>query len=414
MLKVNREQYSKEQFQARIAVYEKMECYQNLEGKRFALCIADPFDVLTLVFFLRARGGSILLIHGETPKEKAYSMAADASCIGLLYGGAEQFQSIEGEALIDTTPSLFQYSSGTTGAPKLIQRAWTDIDREIEAYNKELACEVDETPIVLAPVSHSYGLICGTLSALARGSEPIIVTNKNPKFALNIIREVPKHIVYAVPLMLHIMGSFPQGVFQFHKVMTSGSPLPKELFHKLKTMTTFMMQQYGCSEAGCISICKDMNSHLDLGHPLEHAVVQTSEEEDDPEEIIVTIGDKVIYTQDLGYKSERGLHFVGRMDDVINVSGLKVFPLEVEETMLRLDGIKEAVVYRGKHPVMGEIVKAQVVAKEGMDANEIREWCLAQLPPYKVPHEVLCVTEIPKNTTGKVSRKLLEMGDVTV
>ena len=41
------------------------------------------------------------------------------------------------------------------------------------------------------------------------GSQPVIITNKNPKFALNIVRNTEKHIIYAVPLMLHIMGSFP-------------------------------------------------------------------------------------------------------------------------------------------------------------------------------------------------------------
>lgn len=59
------------------------------------------------------------------------------------------------------------------------------------------------------------------------------------------------------------------------------------------------------------------------------------------------MNDKEIFTKDLGYKSERGIHFMGRMDDVINVSGLKVFPIEVEETMLRLEGVQEAIVYRG-------------------------------------------------------------------
>ncbi len=101
-----------------------------------------------------------------------------------------------------------QYSSGTTGEPKLIRRAWTEVDTEITAYNEALNCEVDEVPIVMAPVSHSYGLICGTLSAITRGSKPVIITNKNPKFALNIVRNTEKHIIYAVPLMLHIMGVF--------------------------------------------------------------------------------------------------------------------------------------------------------------------------------------------------------------
>lgn len=352
-----------------------------------------------------------MLIHGETPRETASDMASRAGCFGLLYGESTHFVFLDTPRRVDDQPSLLQYSSGTTGEPKLIQRPWEEIEREIAAYNESLQCEVDEIPIVLAPVSHSYGLICGTLSAIERGSKPIIVTNKNPKFALNVIRNTPKHIVYAVPLMLHIMGSFPQGTFQFHKVMTSGSPLPQSLFGKLKGITKYMMQQYGCSEAGCISICQNMHSHLDLGQPLGHLSIRTSDNEESPEEIIATIGDKVIHTQDLGYRSERGIHFIGRMDDVINVSGLKVFPIEVEETMLRLEGIQEAVVYRGIHPVMGEIVKAKVIAR--IEPVQIREWCIQHLPSYKVPNEIECVTEIPKNATGKVSRKLLEMGEVT-
>ena len=72
----------------------------------------------------------------------------------------------------------------------------------------------------------------------------------------------------------------------------------------------------------------------------------------------------------MGYQSEHGLHFIGRMDDVINVSGLKVFPIEVEEMMLRLEGVQEVIVYRGKHPVMGEIVKAKVISQ--IDPVQIR------------------------------------------
>ncbi|EEL51034.1 Long-chain-fatty-acid--CoA ligase [Bacillus cereus Rock3-44] len=388
-----------------------MEHFQEVNGKRFALCITDPFDIITLVFFLKQKKASVLLIHGETPKDTAIEMAKRAECFGILYGDFKQFITLNGEHEIKKEPSLLQYSSGTTGEPKLIERPWEEIEREIDAYNQALQCEVDEVPIVLAPVSHSYGLICGTLSAIMRGSKPIVITSKNPKFALNIIRNTPKHIIYAVPLMLHIMGSFPQETFQFHKVMTSGSPLPESLFYKLKGMTKYMMQQYGCSEAGCISICHNMNTHLDLGEALPHAFIRISGDQNEPEEIVVTIGEKMIYTKDLGYRSERGLHFVGRMDDVINVSGLKVFPVEVEETMLRLDGIQEAIVYRGKHPVMGEIVKAKVISS--IEPVQIREWCIQHLPSYKVPHEIENVTEIPKNATGKVSRKLLEMEEMT-
>ena len=76
---------------------------------------------------------------------------------------------IRSRELLLEEPSLLQYSSGTTGN-RNIRRAWTEVDTEITAYNEALNCEVDEVPIVMAPVSHSYGLICGTLSAITRGA----------------------------------------------------------------------------------------------------------------------------------------------------------------------------------------------------------------------------------------------------
>ena len=159
--------------------------------------------------------------------------------------------------------------------------------------------------------------------------------------------------------------------------------MPEALFYKLKEMTTYMMRQYGCSEAGCISICHDMKSHLDLGNPLPHASISIGSDENAPEEIVVKMNDKEIFTKDLGYKSERGIHFMGRMDDVINVSGLKVFPIEVEETMLRLEGVQEAIVYRGKHPVMGEIVKAKVISH--VDAVQIKNGVFSTYLLIKFP-----------------------------
>ena len=184
------------------------------------------------MFFLKEKKSSVLLIHEDTPKETAIEMAKRKLCRDFIWR-IWRFYKIRSRELLLEEPSLLQYSSGTTGEPKLIRRAWTEVDTEITAYNEALNCEVDEVPIVMAPVSHSYGLICGTLSAITR-EQACNHYEQNPKFALNIVRNTEKHIIYAVPLMLHIMGSFPLGTFQFHKIMTSGSPLPEALFYKLK------------------------------------------------------------------------------------------------------------------------------------------------------------------------------------
>lgn len=55
MLIVNKQEYSKSDFDLRLQVYEEMEQFQEAEGNRFALCLKDPFDIITLVFFLKEK-----------------------------------------------------------------------------------------------------------------------------------------------------------------------------------------------------------------------------------------------------------------------------------------------------------------------------------------------------------------------
>lgn len=345
--------------------------------------------------------------------DTAYQMAEKAMCNGLVYQETKHFLPITWNPQ-SKVPSLYQYSSGTTGDAKLIGRSWDEIHTEIQAYNQLFQGEEALTPIVLASVTHSYGLICGVLAALERGSKPSIVTHKNPKFALQVIQETHQHIVYGLPIFYHLLTSFTREQVRFHRLMTSGAPMPEGLFLKLQGMSDSLMQQYGCSEAGCVSMSKQMRTHTDLGVPLSHVTMTAGENEAHPGEIIIRNGQKEIASQDLGFWTKEGhIQFVSRMDDVINVAGLKVFPLEVEDVILHRSGTKEAVVYRGRHPVMGEVVKAQVITDGQTTPDQIREWCQDRLPSYKVPFEIQCVTSIPKTATGKISRRLLEMETIS-
>ncbi|TPG71033.1 acyl-CoA synthetase [Brevibacillus laterosporus] len=413
MLIINESEVGSDQFDARLLAYLGMPHFQQPEGRRYALCLSDALDIISLVLYLRDNGGSVLLIHGETPEETAFRMAVDGQCYGLIYHVPENFVLVPHEGATEDEPSIYQYSSGTTGQPKLVRRSWKEIKIEMTAYNQIFSAYEGLIPIVMAPVTHSYGLICGVLASLERGSKPMVVTHKNPKFAWGVIKKTPQHIVYGVPLLFHVLSSFTSEAVRFHRIMTSGAPMPEQLFTKLQGMTDTMMQQYGCSETGCISISEQMTSHVDLGKPLSHVTLTAGMDTESPAEITATINNKTIYTQDLGYWSQTGhIQFVARIDDVINVSGLKVFPMEVEEMILKMDGVREAVVYRGQHPVMGEVVKAMVVADASITSTVIRDWCLPRLPAYKVPFEIQCVGSIPKTANGKVSRRLLEMEEV--
>ncbi|MWC29950.1 AMP-binding protein [Paenibacillus sp. MMS18-CY102] len=433
MITINREPVQAGSFEARLALLRKSDALRACSGKRLAICLQDPIDMIGAVLIVKEQGASALLLHAETPEATARQRAEDAGCEALLYGSVDGYISLAAvhssaswtEAAgklangwergpVSAEPSLLQFSSGTTGAPKLIQRAWHEVDAEVRAYNESLGEGANATPIVLAPVSHAYGLISGVLSAFARGKAPIVVTANNPKLTLGIIRDTPEHLVYGVPLLLHVISSLAPADFRFHRLMSSGAPMTGALLERLSGMSAAIMQQYGCSEAGCISLAGEMQHCGDLGLPLSHVLVKAGLGQALAEELFVEVvgTGRRIATGDLGYADGQGrLHFMSRLDDVINVGGLNVFPLEVEERLTELDGVKEAVVFRGRHPIMGEralaLVTVEAGAEEKLSPADIRAWCAEGLPPYKVPSEVRIVEAIPRNATGKVSRAML-------
>jgi acyl-CoA synthetase (AMP-forming)/AMP-acid ligase II len=337
-------------------------------------------------------------------------MAMNAHCNYLVYGQLCDVISIS-KVDYHPTPSLFQYSSGTTGEPKLIARSWQDINFEVESYNQGLASA--EQPIVLVPVSHSFGLITGVLAGMLRETEPIIVHDKNPKFAIHIINSIENSIVYGVPFLYHLLDMLGKDELRYHKLISSGAPLSEVLLSRLKQRAIEVWQQYGCTEAGCISLGNQLTSSSDVGKPLSHMQVTTDADLGSDEsifsEIVASAGSNKVYTRDLGYISKQGtLHVLGRMDDLINVSGLKVIPSEVESMIGRMQGVEETVVYKTKHKVWGEAVKALVVASNVvLREEEVKAWCVAHLPAYKVPSVIEIVKEIPKLPSGKISRKLL-------
>jgi long-chain acyl-CoA synthetase len=118
-------------------------------------------------------------------------------------------------------------------------------------------------------------------------------------------------------------------------------------------------------------------------------------------------------TRDLGFMDTDGyLHLEGRLEEMINLGGIKVSPVEVEETLMRLDGVHEAAVVGITAPaeVSGILIKAYLVLRDGAAApssEALKRACLRDLEAYKVPQEFEVVQTLPKNESGKVRKDLL-------
>ncbi|NHX36292.1 AMP-binding protein, partial [Halolamina sp. R1-12] len=104
---------------------------------------------------------------------------------------------------------------------------------------------------------------------------------------------------------------------------------------------------------------------------------------------------------------------LGRVDDVLNVSGHRLGTMEIESAIVGVEGVAEAAVVGGDHDVKGEAVYAYVITEDGYDGDETLRDAIVQgvedaIGPIARPEQVIFTPELPKTRSGKIMRRLLE------
>ena len=121
-------------------------------------------------------------------------------------------------------------------------------------------------------------------------------------------------------------------------------------------------------------------------------------------------GERVLCTHDWFRMDAEGfLYFVGRSDDIIKTRGEKVSPVEVENALHAIDGVREAAVAGVPDELLGQAIRAWVVLQPGatLSPGQIRAQCMKRLENFMVPQQIVICAELPRTATGKVSRKAL-------
>lgn len=121
-------------------------------------------------------------------------------------------------------------------------------------------------------------------------------------------------------------------------------------------------------------------------------------------------GERVLCTHDLFRMDEEGyLYFIGRTDDIIKTRGEKVSPVEVENALHRIAGVREAAVVGVPDTLLGQAIRAYVVTDPaaGVTVQSLRADSAAFLEPYMVPSQVILCESLPRNANGKVNKRLL-------
>ncbi|HET7876254.1 MAG TPA: long-chain fatty acid--CoA ligase [Methylomirabilota bacterium] len=331
------------------------------------------------------------------------------------------------------------YTSATTGRPKGVMLTHENVVSNTWAVTHHLRMTPDDRGLCALPLFHCFGQNF-IMNALVSAGATLVLQER---FALEeFMAAVGVHritLLYAVPTMYILMLAAEMAKLDHASLrlcFSAAASLPAEAERRWKERTGHDIHQgYGLTECSPFaSYNHDTRFKAgSIGTPIENVEMKvadpvTGQEVADgelgeilikgpnvmkgyfrnPEATAQTVRNGWLQSGDIGYRDPEGYYYiVDRVKDMINVSGFKVFPREVEEVLFQHPAVKEVAVIGKPDPVRGEAVKAFVVVKEGqtVDPEALRALCRERMASYKVPEEVEFIGALPKNPTGKILKK---------
>jgi long-chain acyl-CoA synthetase len=346
-------------------------------------------------------------------------------------------------------------SGGTTGTPKGVvglHRGMVVAGLQLQAWLRPAMKEWTDKIMLPLPLFHVYGNV-GVQSLALINHNPIALI-PNPREIRDLLKEiieVKPAFICTVPTLLNGIMNHPmarEGKVDFSSIkltFSGAAPLMAETKKRFEELTGgVIVEGYSLTEAQMAVIANPVrgtNKIGSVGMPLPDVDVRIVDSQDgttpvpqgevgemvirapqlmqgywqkpeETNEMIRTnaLGERLLYTGDLGYLDEDGYVFiVDRKKDLIKTCGFQVWPREIEEVISAHPAVAEVGVVGLPDKMRGETVKAWIVlrADQATTGAELKEFCRERLAPYKVPGKYEFVTELPKTQVGKVLYRVL-------
>ena len=341
------------------------------------------------------------------------------------------------------------YTSGTTGRPKGCMHTHRTIIANVVPAGVWSKNSAQDVILCVVPFFHITGMVHLMHSAIYLGAEMVIMTRWDRELALKLIE---RHRVTGwtnIPTMVIDLFASPNfkadSLASLRGIAGGGAAMPEAVAKKLFELTGLEFAEgYGLTETAgathsnhpdrpkrqCLGIpwCNteamviNPDTLAPLGAGEVGEIVSRGPQVftgywNDPKgtaAAFVDIGGKTWFrTGDLGRRDEEGYYFfVDRLKRMINASGFKVWPAEVEVMMYGHPDIQEVCVIGCVDAHRGETVKAVVVPKAAskgkVGAEDIIEWCKTRMAAYKYPRIIEFADSLPKSATGKVMWRALQ------
>ena len=339
------------------------------------------------------------------------------------------------------------YTSGTTGRPKGCMHTHRNMMFPVVSAALWAGGSPDHKVLACLPMFHVTGMQISMNTTIYTSATLIIMPRWDRDLAGRWITRYRITSWTSIPTMMIDFLSNPRlddyDISSLKRVTGGGAAMPAAIAQKLLDLTGLRyMEGYGLSETiatthsnpiqnlkqQCLGIpifsvdsrVVDPETHTTLppnevGEIIMHGpqIFQGywGDEAKTREAFVQIDGKSFFRSGDLGYIDDEGFFFfTDRLKRMINASGYKVWPAEVEAMMYRHPAIRECCIIAAKDDYRGETVKAVVVLKDGasLTAEALIQWAREQMAAYKVPRRVAFVDALPKSATGKVMWRQLQ------
>lgn len=333
------------------------------------------------------------------------------------------------------------YTSGTTGKPKGVMLRHSNLVANTNSIIEYMNMTDRDTVMAVLPFFYSYGnsvmlshiAVGGTLVVNQSFVYPNVILDQMVKEKVTGLSGVPSTFA----ILLH-RSALRDYTFPHLRYLTqAGAAMSPKLASQLSKLfpDTDIYIMYGQTEASprlsYLPPADLLRKPGSIGKAIPGVTLEVLNKEGravPPKEIgeIVATGDNImagywqrteetqealrdgkLWTGDLAYRDEEGyLYIVSRKSDIIKCGSHRIAPKEIEEIILEVDAVHETVVIGEEDEILGENIHAYVVLKPDTAATEkdIVRYCRRNLPAFKVPNIVTFLDELPKTTSGKISK----------
>ena len=346
------------------------------------------------------------------------------------------------------------FTSGTTGPAKAAMNTHANVATGGEVYRDWCAIGGDDVVAALAPLFHVTGITGHFAVSLTAGTPLALGYRFDADETMQLLADTGTTFavaaVSALLAILHAPGRTDVDLSRLRKLWSGGQAVSAATVELIeRELGVYTRIAYGMTETTfpALLVRHDERAPVDaatgtlaVGRPTPGTEVWVVDEHDEPvgdgavgeivvrgpgvvpgywerpEETAATMPGGALHTGDVGYRDADGwFYVVDRKKDLINTSGFKVWPREVEDALYGHPAVREVAVVGMPDAERGEVVTAFVSLVPGavLEPAELVAWSRERMAAYKYPRTVHVVDELPKTVTGKVLRRELRDGGAT-